>query len=438
MVLNSIIYRYSWCFPTPLCVGYHDVAFVLVFCGVLVFDQMLALYYSCSWHPSYPRPMLDICNWRTDHLCYCHILCGSGVEQTTCALCVKVLMPFYFVDMSWWLSQHVYIGRCVLVFCISNWQCFILFQIDQCFYEWHSSTVKLMEVFMVSMCSGNLSICAVLQIIKVVSTYLFHVVGGLPPLLNSLMNSLASMDLTGKSMTTPSISSWDLPEKKKDILKQNCSKVVMWYTNMYVLFDSSWSFFWSVLDNPNCWLYRCRVVTGLIYHKMLYRLLPMWCSLCIYVQSTMSSTLWHIVHGWFAPHQKHIEYSNSISSQFFSCKYPTWALDRMDVRNMNNKGPTSDQKKNTTEHKNKSYIMITYTHRCWKASRISVNNGIENHFKSGRTLKKILVALKDKDIIAQKSRVLFSFRCDSMDCDHENVCTWRHHPHSWPQATQLQ
>ena len=47
--------------------------------------------------------------------------------------------------------------------------------------------------------------------------------------------------------------------------------------------------------------------------------------------------------------------------------------------------------------------------------------GIQVHFKSGKTIKDELVALKDQDHITKKSGIIYRYQCDKLECDHEYI-----------------
>ena len=47
--------------------------------------------------------------------------------------------------------------------------------------------------------------------------------------------------------------------------------------------------------------------------------------------------------------------------------------------------------------------------------------GIQAHFKSGKTIKDELVAPKDQDHITKKSGIIYRYKCDRLDCDHEYI-----------------
>ena len=43
------------------------------------------------------------------------------------------------------------------------------------------------------------------------------------------------------------------------------------------------------------------------------------------------------------------------------------------------------------------------------------------HFKGGQTVKNILVSPKDKDTIANKNSVIYSYSCGKIDCNEEYI-----------------
>ena len=48
-------------------------------------------------------------------------------------------------------------------------------------------------------------------------------------------------------------------------------------------------------------------------------------------------------------------------------------------------------------------------------------HGMQEHFKGGRTVKKLLIAPNDKDTITQKSGVIYRFSSDRVDVDNEYI-----------------
>ena len=84
------------------------------------------------------------------------------------------------------------------------------------------------------------------------------------------------------------------------------------------------------------------------------------------------------------------------------CKYPKWALDKVEKRlnestsevidGVNNQGTTVAQAV-TDEVKTKGHIIIPYTQGlCESIKMICGRYGIQTHFKGGSTIKKLLVS----------------------------------------------
>ena len=95
------------------------------------------------------------------------------------------------------------------------------------------------------------------------------------------------------------------------------------------------------------------------------------------------------------------------------CKYPKWALDKVEKRlnrstseiidGANNQGTTTSQPF-TNEVKNKGHIVIPYTHGLSESiKKICGRYGIQTHFKGGRTIKSLQVSPKDKDPMVNQS-----------------------------------
>ena len=104
------------------------------------------------------------------------------------------------------------------------------------------------------------------------------------------------------------------------------------------------------------------------------------------------------------------------------CKYPKWALDKVERKFLNNmnknsntqeepmeedtNNPSSDttgRDPNKGKH-SKYHIVIPYTQRLGEIiKKICSKYGIQTHFKGNRTIKEMLVKPKDKDPIDKKS-----------------------------------
>ena len=123
------------------------------------------------------------------------------------------------------------------------------------------------------------------------------------------------------------------------------------------------------------------------------------------------------------PHQLQNEEKHLFRS-LNKCKYPNWALNRVKM-----KSQTSAQKKNNKNSKKsapnnnigpKTHIVVAY-HQGLSESykRTCRKYGIEVHLKGGHTIKNLLMTPKDKDPTLKRSGVIYRYKCDRVDCDHE-------------------
>ena len=94
------------------------------------------------------------------------------------------------------------------------------------------------------------------------------------------------------------------------------------------------------------------------------------------------------------------------------CKYPKWALDKVEKRlnkpsseaidGVNNQGANSTPVA-TREVKSKGHIVTPYTQGLRESiKKICGRYGIQTHFKGGRTIKNLLVSPKDKTLWSPK------------------------------------
>ena len=113
------------------------------------------------------------------------------------------------------------------------------------------------------------------------------------------------------------------------------------------------------------------------------------------------------------------------------CKYPKWALDKVEKRlnrpsrevidGANNQG-TAGTQPITSEVKTKGHIVIPYTQViCGSIKKICGRYGIQTHFKSSSTIKNLLVSPKDKDPIVGKSGAIYWVQCGDLSCDNEYI-----------------
>ena len=113
------------------------------------------------------------------------------------------------------------------------------------------------------------------------------------------------------------------------------------------------------------------------------------------------------------------------------CKYPKWALDKVERRlnrpsreapdRANNQGTAGVQPANN-EVKTKGYIVIPYTQGlCESIKKIHGRYGIQIYFKGGNTSRNLLVSPKDKDPMVNESGAIYWFHCGDLSCDDEYI-----------------
>ena len=110
------------------------------------------------------------------------------------------------------------------------------------------------------------------------------------------------------------------------------------------------------------------------------------------------------------------------------CKYPKWALDKVEKRLNRFTREVSDGASNqasqpaTNEVKNKGHIVIPYTQGlCKSIKKICGRYAIQTHFKGVRTIKSLLVPPKDKDPMVNQSGAIYWYQCGDLGCDEEFV-----------------
>ena len=113
------------------------------------------------------------------------------------------------------------------------------------------------------------------------------------------------------------------------------------------------------------------------------------------------------------------------------CKYPKWALDKVDKRlnkssseaidGVNNQG-TNGTSAATKEVKSKGHIVIPYIQGlCESIKKICGRYGIQTHFKGGNTIKNPLVSSKDKDPMVSQSDAIYWYQSGDPTCDDEYI-----------------
>ena len=105
-----------------------------------------------------------------------------------------------------------------------------------------------------------------------------------------------------------------------------------------------------------------------------------------------------------------------------ACKYPSWAIKRMKLKNDTPKCNRNSNQNNRSNRINRISITVPYNKGLSESFKnIGKKYGIQVHFKSEKTLKDELVAHKDKDHITKKSGIIYRFKCDRLECDEEYI-----------------
>ena len=113
------------------------------------------------------------------------------------------------------------------------------------------------------------------------------------------------------------------------------------------------------------------------------------------------------------------------------CKYPKWALDKVEKRLNKSTSEVNDGVNNqditvaqvvTNEVKSKGRIVIPYTQGlCESIKKICGRYGIQTHFKGSSTIKNLLVSPKDKDHMVNQSGAIYWYKCGDLGCDDDYI-----------------
>ena len=104
-----------------------------------------------------------------------------------------------------------------------------------------------------------------------------------------------------------------------------------------------------------------------------------------------------------------------------NCKYPTWALNRIQKK-IKNPGRKQTPTNRTSNNTQKSYIVVPYFSGLSESIKnIGRKFGVQVHCKGGTTIKNLLMAPKDRDPIQKQSGVIYRYHCDRVDCDEEYI-----------------
>ena len=111
-----------------------------------------------------------------------------------------------------------------------------------------------------------------------------------------------------------------------------------------------------------------------------------------------------------------------LKSALKKCKYPTWALNKIQMKSKKHDTIKAPTKRINTNNQKKSYIVVPYYSGLSESTKnIGSKYGVEVYFKGGSTIKNLLMSPKDKDPIQKQSGVIYRYQCDRVDCDQEYI-----------------
>ena len=141
--------------------------------------------------------------------------------------------------------------------------------------------------------------------------------------------------------------------------------------------------------------------------------------------SVLLTPLKHRTKTICSNHQLLKEEEEHLNKALRRCKYPAWALNRVDIKQKNKNRTNQGTYKNNTGSNNKPYIVVPYV-QCMSESykNICRKHGVEMYFKGGNTIKDLLVHPTDKDTILQRCGVIYRFKCGSVGCEEEYIGLW--------------
>ena len=131
-------------------------------------------------------------------------------------------------------------------------------------------------------------------------------------------------------------------------------------------------------------------------------------------------TLYHRAKTICSNQEMLLKVEQHLFQAFKKCKYTTWSLNIVKLRcqNPNNKRKNKNYSQLNTNTKKNLYMVVPYYQNISESIKRSCKKfGVQVHFKGGLTIRNLLMASKDKDHILKKSRVIYKYTCDRVECD---------------------
>ena len=146
----------------------------------------------------------------------------------------------------------------------------------------------------------------------------------------------------------------------------------------------------------------------------------------ISAQYSVISTLFHRAKEVCSTKQQLKEEQDHIQQALTLCRYPRWALNRVEKKTRISKQSRNHGKRlkdsNTKSNIRRTHITIPYSRGLSGSFENTCKTyGIQVYFRGGKTIKNLLVSPKDREHITQKSGIIYRYKCDRVECDEEYI-----------------
>ena len=138
------------------------------------------------------------------------------------------------------------------------------------------------------------------------------------------------------------------------------------------------------------------------------------------------STLFHRAKEVCSTKQQLKEEHDQIQQALTLCRYPDWALNRVEKKTRVLRQSRNQDKKqkdnNIKSNIRRTHITVPYSRGLSESFKNTCKKyGIQVYFRGGKTIKNLLVAPKDREHITQKSGIMYRYKCDRVECDEEYI-----------------
>ena len=137
------------------------------------------------------------------------------------------------------------------------------------------------------------------------------------------------------------------------------------------------------------------------------------------------STLFHRAKEVCSTKQHLEDEQVHIKQALSACKYPRWALNRIEMKTRakkQSKNKNQGPRGNINPTKRRTHITVPYIKGLGESVKnICKRYGVQVFFKGGKTIKDLLMAPKDRDLITQKSGIIYRYKCDRVECEDEYI-----------------